>query len=97
DADAPHTLGLLRSGGERPHSCAAKKRDELAPSHCLPLRLRTRHRGGLNLHTGRGLSRSALGQKRTYAVQNTMSALPPIATWIAFFSMSPLGQKRTWC
>jgi len=35
-ADAPHTFGLLRSGGERPHRCAAKKRDELAPSHCLP-------------------------------------------------------------
>src|SRR5262245_33132382 len=38
---------------------------------------------------------SALGQKRTYAAQNGMSALPPIATSIAFFGMSALGQKRT--
>jgi hypothetical protein len=28
-------------------------------------------------------------------VQNAMSALPPIATSIAFFGMSALGQKRT--
>ena len=35
---------------------------------------------------------SALGQKQTYAVQNGMSALPPIATSI--FSGCPLwGQK----
>src|SRR5262245_54420922 len=38
---------------------------------------------------------SALGQKQTYAVQNGMSVLPPIATSIAFFGMSALGQKRT--
>src|SRR5262245_13363704 len=38
---------------------------------------------------------SALGQKRTCAVHQCMSALPPIATPIAFFRMSALGQKRT--
>ena len=38
---------------------------------------------------------SALGQKQTYALQKAMSALPPIATLIAFFGMSALGQKRT--
>src|SRR5262245_43117471 len=41
---------------------------------------------------------SALGQKRTYAVQNAMSALPPIATAKADLSqavMSALPQKRT--
>jgi hypothetical protein len=38
---------------------------------------------------------SALGQKQTCAPQNVMSALPPIATSIAFFGMSALGQKRT--
>src|SRR5262249_49798474 len=38
---------------------------------------------------------SALGQKQTCAVQNGMSASPPIATQIAFFGMSALGQKRT--
>jgi hypothetical protein len=38
---------------------------------------------------------SALGQKRTYAVQNGMSALPPIATSIAFFGKSALGHVWT--
>src|SRR5215510_15671498 len=38
---------------------------------------------------------SALGQKRTCALHQRMSALPPIATSIAFFGMSALGQKRT--
>src|SRR5262245_7115382 len=38
---------------------------------------------------------SALGQERTYAAQTDLSALPPIATSIAFFGMSALGQKRT--
>jgi hypothetical protein len=36
---------------------------------------------------------SALGQKPTYALQQAMSALPPIATSIAFFGMSALGHK----
>jgi hypothetical protein len=35
---------------------------------------------------------SALGQKPTYAPQKAMSALPPIATLIASFGMSALGQ-----
>ena len=30
---------------------------------------------------------SALGQKQTFALQKAMSALPPIATLIAFFGM----------
>src|SRR5262245_39353568 len=38
---------------------------------------------------------SALGQKQTYAVQKAMSALPPVATSIAFFGMSALGHWRT--
>jgi len=32
---------------------------------------------------------SALGQKRTYAAQNVMSALPPIATMKADFRKRP--------
>jgi hypothetical protein len=36
---------------------------------------------------------SALGQKQTFALQNVMSALPPIATSIAFFGVSALGQS----
>jgi hypothetical protein len=38
---------------------------------------------------------SALGQKQTCAVQNVMSALPPIATLIAKFGMSAKCQQRT--
>jgi hypothetical protein len=38
---------------------------------------------------------SALGQKQTYALQQVMSALPPIATSIAFFVMSALKASRT--
>jgi hypothetical protein len=38
---------------------------------------------------------SALGQKQTSALQKGMSALPPIATLIAFFGISDLGHKRT--
>src|SRR5262249_8496088 len=42
-----------------------------------------------------GRAMSALGQKQTFAAQKAMSALPPIATSIAFFGMSALGHKRT--
>src|SRR5262245_16664661 len=38
---------------------------------------------------------SALGQKQTFALHQSMSALPPIATSIAFFGMSALGQQQT--
>ena len=43
---------------------------------------------------------SALGQKRTYAVQNGMSALPPIATAKADFPqkvMSALAPRADLC
>jgi hypothetical protein len=42
---------------------------------------------------------SALGQKQTYALQQAMSALPPIATAKADMpqtAMSAKDQKRTW-
>jgi hypothetical protein len=39
---------------------------------------------------------SALGQKQTYAVQKGVSALPPIATLIAYFGMSARGQCGHW-
>ena len=35
-ADPSQPLALLRARCERPRSRTAKKRDELAPSHCLP-------------------------------------------------------------
>ncbi|MFZ1187348.1 MAG: hypothetical protein WAO14_28885, partial [Pseudolabrys sp.] len=40
---------------------------------------------------------SALGQKQTFAVQNAMSALPPIATSISYFQMSAKGKKACYC
>src|SRR5262245_20600625 len=38
---------------------------------------------------------STLGHKQTYALHQPMSALPPIATSIAFIGISALGKKRT--
>src|SRR5262249_26519139 len=35
---------------------------------------------------------SALGHKQTFAMQKAMSALPPLATSIAFFGISALGR-----
>jgi hypothetical protein len=37
DTDPPHAIKLLRASGEWP-GCreAAEKRNDLAPSHCLP-------------------------------------------------------------
>jgi hypothetical protein len=35
---------------------------------------------------------SALGQKQTYALQQAMSALHPIATSIAYFGVSAMSQ-----
>jgi hypothetical protein len=40
---------------------------------------------------------SALGQKPTYALQQAMSALPPIATAKAKFHMSALAAKADMC
>ena len=37
--------------------------------------------------------KSALGQKQTFAVHQPMSALPPIATLIAYFGMSAMPPK----
>jgi hypothetical protein len=38
---------------------------------------------------------SALGHKQTFALQNVMSALPPIATLIAYFGMLAKDHKPT--
>ena len=65
---------LLRTRRQWPHSRAAEKGDELAPSHRHPT-IQDSYRSGSNLHRG-APPMSALGHKRTYAVQNGMSALP---------------------
>ena len=39
---------------------------------------------------------SGLGQKRTFALQYVMSALPPKADMCGAARMSAMGQKRTW-
>src|SRR5262249_42734454 len=46
-----------------------------------------------------GVMMSALGQKQTYAVQNVMSALPPIATAKADFPQEscPLYPRKRTC
>src|SRR5262249_26991825 len=53
-ADAPHPLRLLATRNKRPRCCPSQKRDELAPSHCLPRGFRTRHRTGSKREFGRG-------------------------------------------
>jgi hypothetical protein len=37
---------------------------------------------------------SALGQKQTYAVQNAMSALPPIATFVGDVGLSHITSAK---
>ena len=89
------------------HAAAARQeRDELASSHsmtsshCLP-RGSGRHRINPRWYSERGGARgqpmSALGQKRTYAVQQPMSALLSIATAKADSRKTPcpLFRKRT--
>src|SRR5262245_52722225 len=73
------------------HCRAGQKKNEFPPPHLLPPRLGqqivaifTRAKKG---------PMSALGQKQTCASQKAMSALPPIATSIAFFGMSALGKS----
>jgi hypothetical protein len=73
-----------RNSQNRPRNRAAEKCDELASPHCAPPSLRTEHRGESHQrHCIKLLLSdqymSALGQKRTFAVQNGMSALPPKA------------------
>jgi hypothetical protein len=78
-ADTPHLLALLPPRRERP--CGhrpTEKRYELAPSHLLPPS--GQRSVAAQNNTGNGRPMSALGQKQTCAVQNGMSALPPIAT-----------------
>src|SRR5262245_2874799 len=72
---------------------------EIRAASWPPPRLRTEHwlkiaywKGPLQMWALR-LRMSALGHKRTYAVHQPMSALPPIATSIAQFGM--LGHKRS--
>src|SRR5262245_4049290 len=86
DGNEPKPLGLLRKRTHGPCCRSATNQfDEIAPSHAaISLRLRTTHGIGSSHHRKRGLARKttmcALGQKQTYAVQQPMSALPPIAT-----------------
>src|SRR5262249_61109039 len=54
-ADASRSTGLLRLRRNWPcRRRAANDLDEIAPSHRLPRRLRTRYFSGLNYHTGSG-------------------------------------------
>src|SRR6188474_722208 len=80
------TIGILGR-------CAAEKRDELASSHCLP---RGSGQGIVAAQTCTGKDpnfMSALGQKRTYAVQLAMSAKGHKRTCAAQEVMSALSPK----
>src|SRR5262249_9079238 len=83
NADAPQPLRLLRTGSDRNCGRTAEHPDELAPSHCLPPRLRTRHRSGSNLHRERPRPCPLIVKRQTFAPQKVMSALPPKADMCA--------------
>src|SRR5262249_46887376 len=74
-----HGHCLLRSRRQRPSSRYCHGFDEITASHCLP---RGSGKGIVAAQTcsAKGPLMSALGHKRTYAVQNGTSALPPKAT-----------------
>src|SRR5215510_11020121 len=77
------------------HRCAAKHRDELPSPHAFlkPKDYNLPHRmEAIVRHSKMACSTSALGQKQTFRTAIGMSALPPIATSIAFFGMSALGR-----
>src|SRR5690349_16127032 len=53
-----------------------------------------RHQANLTQTFNNNLAMSALGHKRTYAAQQSMSALPPIATAKADKSSAPSSNRR---
>src|SRR5262249_58349307 len=83
------------------HRCAAKHRDELPSPHAFlkPKDYNLPHRmEAIVRHSKMACSTSALGQKPTYALQQAMSALHPIATAKANFRKGPCPlypRKRT--
>src|SRR5215471_2754164 len=98
---------LLRQGREWPSDrTASNSPNEISPPHGCPPRptrryLRLKHSRGDDSSKGAitPLTMSALGQKRTCAVQNAMSALPPIATAKANFRTRscPLYTRKRTC
>src|SRR5262245_14773538 len=83
---------------------ATEKNNKLAPphvrvprSHDATLWLQDNRLGSSSKSVAGGMS--ALGQKQTYAVQNAMSALPPIATAKAKFCTKscPLYPQKQTC
>src|SRR6478609_5833231 len=99
--DPAHPLARLCSRHKRPCRSASQP-DELAPSHCWPPRSEDSSSYQLKLALWKGPSRertmSALGHKRTYALQQGMSALHPIATAKGKFGKPPCllyPQKQT--
>jgi len=85
NANTPHSLSLLRACHDRPRRRTANQRDELAPSHGRRPRDQRQVIVPASTCALEGLPMSALGQKPTYALQQAMSALHPIATAKADF------------
>src|SRR5262245_55480416 len=90
-------VSLLCASTKRPRQCTTcNKANEFPPPHLLPSRL-GRQIVATFTRAQKG-SMSALGQKQTYAVQQAMSALPPIATAKADSGTKPCllcPRKRT--
>ena len=80
------------------HQGAEESTEKLAPPHCCPRDSKTRI-VSIRASNMEG-AMSALGQKQTHAVQQRMSALPPIATAKADITkkvMSTLPLKADMC
>ena len=105
-ANSSHSLALLRERRERPCGCRTSNYfNELASSHRLrpqgkdynlPYRST---RAGVVQHGKNWQPMSALGHKQTYAAQQVMSALLPIATTKADICASscPLYPRKQTC
>src|SRR5262245_43808187 len=79
DADSGQGARLLCACHERPGGDRTNSFDKLSPSHCLP-QVQDRASYRPKRAPGKWWPMSALGHKQTYAPQNVMSALAPIAT-----------------
>ena len=72
-------VSLLCTNNYRPHQCRADEADNFPSPHARS-NLGTRHSNG-SIQRSEGVGMSALGHKRTFAVQKGMSALPQKRTF----------------
>jgi hypothetical protein len=105
--DPPHSLRLLRAGRKRPrHRRTTEKRDELAPSHCIPRGsgqsiLTAQTTTLIGAKTGIKTIAAVHSKCRSWVISDRaiqapddrLSAMPPIATAVA--AMQRMTQSAT--